>query len=275
MNTLYNIIIGQKDIQIDGHVHLFDFDENIINKIDDSFDKIVGFVDIEPKNLNRYKDVSKMYDNFIHNYYNNKHILLVSGTSIENIIDTYKKHPNIYKGFGEIKCYDYFKGEKIGLKNIKLIQDVCKFSSSVGNLPVYIHYSLTKNEYVKKLKRVLEKYPNIPIVLCHCGMEESYNYLNNIIQYNNDDIYRIVVELMKQYPNLWVDLTYTAARFFVENVFLIYNLDLDRVIIGTDLNPVIFNKNENLINKYKGYYNILSRYCNNTENISKLFSIKI
>lgn len=274
MNTLYNIIT-QKDICIDGHSHLFDSDEIITNEINNDFDKIVGFIDIEPKYIDKYKDVSKLYENFIKKYYDeNKHILLVSGTSIEDIKTTYNNHPNIYKGFGEIKCYDYFKGEKIGIKGIKMIKEVCEFSSSVGNLPVYIHYSLTRNEYVKKLKSVLKKYPEVPIVLCHCGMEEKYNYINNIIQYDNDDIYRIVVELMKQYSNLWVDLTFTSAKFFTGKPFLIYNLDLDRIIIGTDLNPVIFKK-ENKINIYKGYYNILSNYCNNVKNISNLFSIKI
>lgn len=278
MNTLYNTInlINKRntnDIRIDGHIHLFDSDDNIVDKIEyTSFDKFIGFIDIEPKYMDKYKDVSNIYENFIKNHYDsNKHILLVSGTSIENIIDTYNKHPNIYKGFGELKCYDYFKGEKIGLKSTKLIKDVCEFSSKVGNLPVYIHFSLTKKEYVKRLKNILKIYPNVPIVLCHCGMEERYNYINNIIHYDNDDIYKILIELMKQYSNLWVDLTFTAAKFFIEKPFLMYNLDRDRIIIGTDLNPISINKN--YTNKNIGDYNILSVYCNNTGNIYKLFNL--
>lgn len=278
MNTLYNTInlINKRntnDIRIDGHIHLFDSDNDIADKVEyTSFDKFIGFIDIEPKYMDKYKDISNIYENFIKNHYDsNKHMLLVSGTSIENIIDTYNKHPNVYKGFGELKCYDYFKGEKIGLKSTKLIKEVCEFSSKVGNLPVYIHFSLTRKEYVKRLKHILKTYPNVPIVLCHCGMEERYNYINNIIHYDNDDIYKILIELMKQYSNLWADLTFTAAKFFIEKPFLMYNLDRDRIIIGTDLNPIAIDKN--YTNKNIGDYNILSGYCNNTGNIYKLFNL--
>lgn len=280
MNTLYNTINSinkqnTEDIRIDGHIHLFDLDDNIVDEIKHtSFDKFIGFIDIEPKYMDKYKDVSNIYENFIKNQYNSdKHILLVSGTSIENIIDTYNKHPNIYKGFGEIKCYDYFKGEKIGIKSTKLIKDVCEFSSKVGNLPVYIHFSLTKKEYVKRLKYILKTYPNIPVVLCHCGMEESYNYQNNIIHYDNDDIYRIVVELMKQYQNLWIDISFTAAKFFEEKPFLLYNLSVDRIILGTDINPFLISTDQDKSDKYIGYYNILSQYFNNTRNIMNIFNI--
>lgn len=278
MDTLYNIIINNK--VIDGHSHLFDSNCDISkNPIYDNIDKIVCFIDIEPRNnVDEYKDVSGAYDKFIKNSYDPaKHIPLVSGTTIENIIKTYNEHKNVYKGFGEIKCYDFFKGEKIGNKNIQLIKGVCEFSSTVGNLPIYIHYSLTKPEYVKKLKYILNRYPNIPIVLCHCGMEEWYNRANNITIYDNDSIFRIVVELMKQYSNLWVDITYTAANFFAESPFLLYNLDMDRVITGMDLNPVITgNKPDNVTTKMeicKGTFNRLNNMINNTKNIGNLFAI--
>lgn len=287
MESLYSIITAasnkayygeDKKIQseIDGHIHLFDSDENIL-ELDKGLEtkRLVGFIDIEPGKLDQYKNSVAMYDKFIKKSYDpNKHILLASALNIDDIKRIYNKYPNIIKGFGEIKCYDIFKGEKIGTKNTKLIKEVCKFSESVGNLPIYIHYSLSHSKYVDRLKTVLSRFPNTPIVLCHCGMlAKPEIYYTDYPEYTNDQIWYIVCELMNQYGNLWTDLTYVAADYFAESPFKIYNLNMDRVILGTDLNPVIY-KNETRVKQEIEKYNILCEYVNNKENINKLFNIK-
>lgn len=274
MKSLYNIILeSQSNLKmIDGHVHLFDSNETIINEYEKlSFDKSVGFIDIEPNKLAEYKNVIPVYDDFIKKYYDkNKHVLLASGIEYDNIIKLYEKYPNIIRGFGEIKCYDYFKGNKIGTKKISLIKQLCEYSKDHGNLPIYIHYSLITDKYMKIFENLLKSFPTIPIVLCHCGMTNFKEYPNNFI-YKNNQIYNKLVEFVKTYPNLWLDISYDAMDYFVNNIFEIFNLDLNRIILGTDLNPVSY-KNKNYASHVKGNFNVLNTYINNEKNLNKLFN---
>lgn len=264
MKSLYQVI--KSNIYIDGHIHLFDKDGII-----DDYDKnLVGFIDIEAKYINDYKNVIPLYDKFIKNNYDEKkHILLAAGTNINNIKELYNKYPKLFKGFGELKCYDVFKGNIINRKNISFVDDVCKFSESVGYLPVYIHYSLTRSKYMRLFENLLKKHPNVPIVLCHCGMEVTDD--DSIkIEYNNDYIYNSICELMREYSNLWVDITYTAADYFIENIYKLYNLDLSRTITGSDINNVLYKNNMSDKIKDDNYkFNILAKYIPN--NIPKLF----
>lgn len=137
MKSLYESLLS--DMHVDGHIHLFDKDKSIYDFDYTPLPKLVGFIDIEPLCIDKYKSVGSMYESFIKKYYNkNKHILLLSGTNIDDIKKVYNKYPKIYKGFGEIKCYDKYKGRDVGTKKISFIDEVCKFSESVGNLPIYI-----------------------------------------------------------------------------------------------------------------------------------------
>lgn len=258
------------NINIDGHTHLFDKDKCIYDFNYTPMSKVVGFIDIEPLYMDKYESVGKLYEKFIEEHYDKeKHILLLSGTNIDDIKKVYDKHPSIYKGFGEIKCYDKYGGRDINTKKISFIDEICRFSSSVGDLPIYIHYSLTDKKYVDRLCNLLNKYPNIPIILCHCGMEVRYE---DRYDYTNDDIYDIVVGLMRKYPNLWVDLTFTASSYFVKNIMKIFNMDKSRLILGTDINVFALKKESKNIDKYISNYNLLSKYIpESNENINRLF----
>lgn len=281
MKSIYDIISERNNDKIDGHIHLFDKDNCLLQYKEFSsllnsynINKFVGFVDIEPKYINSYNNTVKLYDTFIKEYYNpNQHILLASSTNIDNLTDLYNKYSHIFKGFGEIKCYDTHKGVDINNKKVTYLKDICELSQTNNNIPVYIHYSLTSKRYIKLFENLLKQYPLVPIVLCHCGMENEKD-LSIKREHNNDFIYTVVCELMKKYPNLWLDISYVAADYFVENTFRLYNMDLDRVIIGTDLNPVLYKNNMETIIKYNvGKYNTLSINIDNTKNVNKLFKI--
>ena len=71
-----------------------------------------------------------------------------------------------------------------------------------------------------------------------------------------------------------MDISYVATDYFVEHTFRLYNMDLDRVIIGTDLNLVLYKNNMETIIKYNvGKYNTLSINIDNTKNVNKLFKL--
>ena len=111
--------------------------------------------------------------------------------TIEDIKTIYEKYPKIIKGFGELKCYNEYKGEKVPYKKISFVRQVCRYSMDNGNLPVYLHWDICDEKDVQKLSKLLRDYPTVPVVLCHCGMNET----------NQSYAYTQVCQLMKQYQN--------------------------------------------------------------------------
>lgn len=219
------------------------------------------------KNLN----VRKSYDNYIENDMPDNVILLATSTNIEDIRHIYEKHSKVIKGFGELKCYDEYKGEKVPYKRSGFVRQVCKYSKQCGCLPVYVHWDINDETDVKKIKGILETYPEVPLVLCHCGMSNK----------NQSYAFTQVCLLMQQYKNLWVDISYEATIFFQGHIMLLNHLDWSRVILGSDINNKIFvnHKDEGERTTYiNGIYNsvdILHNYMkgsfSNQENIKKLF----
>lgn len=260
--------IYKKFNNIDGHIHLFNH-ESIIDdsklNYNDNY-KRIGFIDIEFDNIDNYNFVEN-YSNYIENHYNeNRDILLASATTIDDIKSIYDKFPNIIKGFGELKCYDIYQDKRINYKQINLVRQVCKFSSKHNNLPVYIHWEINDEKDLRKIEKVIKDFPSVPMILCHCGMNEH----NQEYAYNN------CIKLMNMYSNVWIDISYTALNFFINNPMRLYNLRLDRVFIGTDVNMKLFGPNHNFEKEYNEICNkliILDKYIDSGSNIKRLFGI--
>lgn len=260
--------IYKKFNNIDGHIHLFNH-ESIIDdsklKYDNEY-KRAGFIDIEFDNIDKFNFVEN-YSNYIKNHYDsNKDILLATATTIEDIKTIYIKFPNIIKGFGELKCYDEYRGKPVNYKQIKLVRQVCELSQKVGNLPVYVHWEINDKKDLNKIENVIKKYPSVPIILCHCCMNDN----------NQEYAYNCCIKLMNMYSNVWIDISYTALNFFVNNPMRLYNLRLDRVFIGSDVNIKLFGPNHDFEKEYNEICNkliILDKYINSGSNLKKLFNI--
>lgn len=269
METLYQYITKKQDVAIpdwDGHIHLFNHKGPIQNKHD--FEKYIGFMDIEYNDLKNI-NVLDSYTNYIENHWDeDKEILLATGITIEDVKSVYEKYPKIIKGFGELKCYDKY-GEDLILpyKRIKFVKDIMKFSYNHGRLPVYVHWEFVTPADVEKIENVLKLYRTVPLVLCHCGMNE----------FNRDFSYTEAIRLQKLYNNLWLDISWDAVDYFSNNLMLLNNLILDRIILGTDLNNMIFNQNG--VHKNRDWewglnkFNEIKKYLcfNNKYNIQTLF----
>ena len=257
---------------IDGHIHLFDKYEFLgnlyaINKM------CVGFGDYSIRHIDEYKGHMKdYYDQFIEKFYDpSHHVLLACAPTIEEAIEIYEHHPEIIKGFGEIKVHKLYEGQDYNTVSINGLRKLCKYSSNHNNLPIYIHYTLSGDKYLKHLENTLKSYPSVPIVLCHCGMDEECNC---------DDIYYRVLKLQHIYSNLWVDISFTASEYFKRSPMKLYNMCLDRCILGSDLNPQIF-QSENIKSPKKFCdncyidYDTITKYIstNSDSNVRKLFRI--
>lgn len=249
----------------DGHIHLFNHESSI--KKPENFSKYVGFMDIEFNKLKKI-NVLDAYKRYIENDYNkNTDILLATGVTIEDIKKVYNAYPKIIKGFGELKCYDLYKGEKLPFKKMNFVRQVLKFSDENGCKPVYIHWELNDVNDLTRLSNAIKDYPHIPIVLCHFGIND----------YNSDFAVNAAAQLQREHGNLWLDMSFTATEYFAKNLMMLSNFDYSRIIVGTDYNNRIFTDDftdedrTNVINKLNTVVNYLR--INNSENIKKLFGI--
>ena len=274
METLKNYLKHNTEYW-DGHIHLFDHSGTIdLSLIDEKY-KCVCFADIVFKQLNKYSDkkIISYYDDFINKYYDeSKHILLATGITSDEIIEIYNKYPNIIKGFGELKCYSEFEDGKLPYADLKWIMPLLEFNKAL-KLPVYIHYELIDDKCYKNFEQLLKDYPEIPFILCHCGMVDN--------ETNNDNIYEFIMLLMQKYSNLYFDISYTASKYLLNNtnrLIMMLNLYKNRIICGSDINPII--KVSRFVNNPKQYSNNryselkkLLKLVDNTTVIKKLFRI--
>lgn len=267
MISLSNYIKDIHKFDWDGHIHLFNSSQSLLDIYSPKSNYLIGFPDIEYDNIEEYEGkMIDLYQNYIDNHYENNQILLATAPTSKECIEIYKKFPNIIKGFGELKLYDSYIDKDIPYKKISTAREVCAYSSKVGNLPVYIHYSLTNDKEVKRLDNLLRSYPNTPIILCHCGMDKS----------NKDFAYYSVVDLMKKYSNIWIDISYDALDYFTLTPFKLYNLDLNRIILGTDINLKLFSPKHNSVEECNEIYSKikeLMKYINSNKNTKTLFNI--
>jgi hypothetical protein len=272
MKNLYKSILDND--KIDGHIHLFDHDGIIDSTLIDTSKRCVCFADIAFRYLDKYKneEIIKYYDTFINNHYNPlKHILLATGTNAEEIIAIHKKYPQYIKGFGELKCYSEWKGGKLPYGNLEWIKPVMEYNRKF-KMPVYIHYNLDSEKHRVEFENLIKKYQEMPIVLCHVGMVEDYD--NNII-------HNFVRELLYKYSNLYIDLSTIKTRdFYINYLEKLLELPYNRIIIGTDINPIIStvidNPKEFSKNCYDQMYQLynVGNFNNTISNLFKLTNHK-
>lgn len=208
----------------DGHYHAFS--HRGVNRCPDDGRLKVGFADIELDCVNEYKDIPALYDRMMPKC-PNVGVWLATGLTIEDIKEIYKRHPEDIKGFGELKLYDEFKGKPVKFKRISFAREVCKFSESVGNLPVYIHYELNEPLNVRAMDKLLTDFSDVPIVLCHLGMSSR----------NQDFAFGAAKMLAAKHGNCWLDISWDACDYLAYNPMLITQLPQDRIFWGSDTSP--------------------------------------
>lgn len=225
MKPLHSYIenkLAQKTTLWDGHYHAFS--HRGPNKMNTTEFK-VGFADIELDCLNEYKDIPALYDRMMPKC-NGIDRWLATGLTIDDIKKIYRNHPDI-AGFGELKLYDEFKGKPVNFKKISFAREVCKFSTECGNLPVYIHYELNDSTNIGAIDKLLRDFPDVPIVLCHCGMSQK----------NHEYAFAAARKLSYEHGNLWLDLSWDAADYLAYNPLLVTQLPQDRIFWGSDSSP--------------------------------------
>lgn len=265
-------------VTFDGHCHLFDAIGDIMDGEYGSGETgCVGFIDVRPQYFDKRQkiDYFTLYTRFINKYRNklDNVLLLASAETPSQMIQIYDEHKDIIKGFGECKLYNKCAGIPVNNKKLFDIDNLCYFMCERHiHLPVYIHYTLTRKTYIQELEKLLTNYPLVPIVLCHCGMEEDENRsIDDVLC--NEYIYLELLKLQKKYDNLWFDVSYTALDFMYENDGYIDNLRSDRVILGKDANPFAQYNCKWTIYEKQVKFNALYPKVNNKENIYKLFNL--
>lgn len=262
MISLAKYIQGYDSNKIDGHIHLFNHKGSLNNPYPYPYDQRIGFMDLEfdVDNLN----VRESYKRYITNDYNKKDILLATSTNIDDIIyllDTYEE----IKGIGELKCYDKYQDKSLPYKDINFVSDCCQVAKQY-NVPIYLHWELNSEEYIKQLKELLQRYNEVNIVLCHCGFGHDLN----------GKIFDELVGMMSVFNNLWVDISYTALDFFDLNINRLQILDKSRVILGTDFNNKLFGPNHTPAKETQDIIyklNRISKYIDSDTNIKRLFNL--
>jgi hypothetical protein len=218
----------------DGHIHLFDHSGTIYDYIDlpAHISKFVGFMDIDFKNIHKYSHdmVMHYYDDFIKNHYNSANtILLATANDCNTMIELYNKYPTIIKGFGELKCYSYYNDDdkqiELPYGNLDWIRPLCEFNKAL-KLPIYIHWYVYDDNRRDELDKLLSDYSSIPFVLCHCGLSPFKNF---------DKQFEYVTSLILKHSNLYVDISYSAAKYFNTRLNHISTLK-GKCFLGTDLN---------------------------------------
>lgn len=252
---------------IDGHRHVFS--HRGINTMTFG-DGCIGFMDIEYDCLDQYKDIPAMYNSYIRDYIKGtkdlaqrRTKLLATALTIDDIKKIYNDHLDTIVGFGELKLYDNFKGKDLKFKRISFARDVCKFSQQVGCLPVYIHYELTEDKEVKAFDKLLTDFPDVPIVLCHLGMNE----------HNQQYAWGAAKKLAWEHGNCWLDISWDAAHWLATNPMLITQLPVDRIFWGSDTSPRL--KAHGFISasfdEIYGWRNSFMSYLDSDKNIKRLF----
>lgn len=243
----------------DGHFHAFS--HRGPNKMSNA-ELRVGFVDIELDCLDEYKDIPAMYDRMMPKC---ERIgkWLATGLTINDIKEIYKRHTSDIVGFGELKLYDEFKGKPVKYKRISFAREVCRFSTECGNLPVYIHYELNEPLNIRAMDKLLRDFPDVPIVLCHCGMSEK----------NTEFAFAAARKLATEHGNCWLDISWDAAKYLSRNPMLITQLPPDRIFWGSDTSPRL------TAHGFKSAspddileWSVVNKYMNSDRNIRSLFA---
>lgn len=212
---------------IDSHVHLFDAAG--LNPYIPY--RCVGFGDIDYNHPRRYKDMPSLYDKYLPMVTGpGRWILATSMGSVDQLETIWKSHKEVIRGFGELKLYDYFCGKKVPYKKLSFLRDTLKLSKEVGPMPVYVHYIPRSARDVERLANDIADFPDVPIVLCHCCMDDRCE--------NPDWNYGQVQQIALLHPNVFVDISWDALFYMYNNPMRILSLPTDRVLLGSDASPL-------------------------------------
>lgn len=236
---------------------LFNNTENIIDCHFHGFGKF-GFIKPKNKTLLMVDNPTRFNYPLKPYFEKNKELLkeypfLVVGCDSKETIDLFIKYQNCF-GVGEIKVYKKFypETEPNTLTEFEDKQFLIDILESNIDKPIFIHYDLNKDNY-KWLSEILEKHFDKTIVLCHCGMNEEFN---------KDEAFELVRCLQQKHSNLFLDISWVALKYFLENKYKLANLDNCRLLYGSDNNR--FNQD---------YFNDMikiSKYINNKVNLEML-----
>lgn len=243
---------------IDGHIHLFSHRGSLKEEPEELL--LIGFPDLELDHPDKYKDMVSLYKN-----YKGNALLGATGLTVEEIRRVYEEMPERIVAFGELKLYNEFAGEPVPYKRISTARRICSFSRQVGCLPVYIHYELTNTQETEAFRKLLADYSDVPIILCHCGMNET----------NQSFAYNATQKLARECGNLWIDLSWSAAEWFGANPMMLLQLPGDRIFWGSDRSPLLEaskHKSMTVEDIYK-YQKDIRPYVRSDANLKKLFHL--
>lgn len=261
MQSLYSYI--SKPL-IDGHVHAFNHEGCL--KCPPMTPYAVGFADINLYNPDQYKNMSELYKIYIPKCPWVKY-WLATGLDIDSIKKVYEENREYIRGFGELKLYDDPDKTPKNYKNVGFLRKVMKLSSELGNLPVYIHFEINTTKDSDKIENVLLDYPTVPLVLCHLGI----NKVNHELAWGE------AIRLASNYSNIYLDISWTGAKWLNKNPILITQLPIDRCFWGSDMSPKLQDmqdKNEAKLftkEEIKNQYVNICKYLNSDQAIKRLF----
>lgn len=151
--------------------------------------------------------------------------------------------------------------------NLKWIKPLLDFNKG-PKLPVYIHYNLDTKSSRQKFEVLLGEYSDFPIVLCHAGMVEGFD--NNLI-------HNFIRDIIRRYDNLYIDISTIKTReFYINNPGKLLELNANRIIIGSDINPIVadvIDEPIEFVNDCYSQVDKLHKYGKFDKAISKIFSI--
>lgn len=219
---------------VDCHCHLFD--ANGITPLNYNIKK-VGFMDIWFPGLNDYigNKSELLYNEYINNGIPTGIKLLATAPDPDQIIHIYERNKEYIKGFGELKCYDWSFGKdqpiKLPYKDLNWVRELCKYNKE--GLPIYIHYSLDKDNY-KELENLFKDFYNIPFILCHCGVGTDKEY-GFSLEGTPIESFQLALQLSKL-DNVYLDISYTAAIWIYNDPSHLKLYNSQKFLLGTDTN---------------------------------------
>ena len=91
---------------------------------------------------------------------------------------------------------------------------------------------------------------------------------------DNNFVFDNIIKLCTIYKNLFIDISYSATNYFLVHLDDIKQLPPNKVLIGSDLNPILQDHNNTSLydNEYKKL-NTLNQYINCNITTQKLFNL--
>lgn len=270
---MQNLIDYLTTPHIDGHIHLFsdrrDDQGNLIilptNLIPVQF---VGFPDIEFDH--ECKTILPQYEEFLYRYERVCRARLPRLLATSRIYDEIplicEKYCAEIMGIGELKMYNTYNGQHVGRHDLSQLDDLMVWNN--GKYPVYIHYDIVSHSDIRSFEKFTEINSSTNIVLCHCGISNDVSNVNTVLS--------VIPIWLRQYNNLYVDLTWGAAQYFSRRPNRVKELPSNKLILGSDMSPrSVYCANPGVspsVDQIKYIAKLLAPYVSaSDENVCRLF----